>query len=265
MDRIWKSGLMAGAIGDTFIVLSLVVLGNIFTIFKEQNALFALLVLLSSLLAFAVAGLSSGILVSPYARNDMESFKSGLVSGAIVASLLVLFIASMIVLDPRFIMVGPPAGAWSVALGISVMAIVLLSLVALAGMISMVYTSYGRLKGRESAETHAGDEELGDLKALYDDLWKDARTLVADMNRSIQMYLFAGLLMLVLGLITLCYAAVSLQRIYSGSPTPADYAAAIGETFGGLLMVIVGPLLIRWYYRLKSRYAHLASIEKGDV
>jgi hypothetical protein len=267
MDRIWKSGLMAGAVGDIFILLCLVVLGELFTIFKGQDTLFSLLVIITCMAAFAIAGLSSGMFVMPFARAEMESFKSGFISGAGVALLIIVFIAGMIVLDPGFIAVAPLAGTGLFVLSFIVMAIILFALAALSGMVSMVYTSYRRLKeqGHEAPAAPGDEEGLDDLRSLYDDLWKDARTLAVDMNRSIQMYLLAGLLMLVFGIIILSYAAVSLQRIYTGSAGATDYAAAIGETIGGVLMVIVGPVLIRWYYRLKSRYARLSSIEKGDV
>jgi hypothetical protein len=261
MDRIWKSGIMAGAVGALFILLGLVVLGSWFKVFTEQNSLFLLLLLLSNLLAFVVAGLASGILVSPYARDEMESLTSGMVAGCIVAIFPIFFIAVMAALGTPFISTGPSA-----ILGLFALAIILISLVALAGMLSLVYTSVDRLRKqrRESASARIEDGELNDLKALYDDLWKDARTLVTDMNRSIQMYLLAGFLMLVYGFVILAYAAAGWQRIYSGSPELADYAAAIGETIGGAILIIVGPLWIRWYYKLKSRYARLALIEKGE-
>jgi hypothetical protein len=261
MDRIWKSGIMAGAVGALFILLGLVILGSWFKVFAEQNSLFLLLLLLSNLLAFVLAGLSSGILVSPYARNEMESLKSGMIAGCIVALFPVIFIVIMTALGTPFISIEPSA-----ILGFLALAIILVSLVALSGMLSLVYTSIDRLRkqSRNAASSHVEDNELSDLRSLYDDLWKDARTLVTDMNRSIQMYLLAGFLMLVYGFVILAYAAAGWQRIYSGSPDMADYAAAIGETIGGAILIIVGPLLIRWYYKLKSRYARLALIEKGE-
>jgi hypothetical protein len=35
------------------------------------------------------------------------------------------------------------------------------------------------------------DNELAELKELYDELWNDGRTMIKDMNRSIYVYLFA--------------------------------------------------------------------------
>ncbi len=73
MDNIWKSGITAGVIGAVITLAGLVVLGSWFKVFTEQTARFLLLLLLTNLLAFVVAGLISGILVSPYARNLNES------------------------------------------------------------------------------------------------------------------------------------------------------------------------------------------------
>ncbi len=262
MDRIWKSGIMAGAAGALSILLGLVVLGSWFKVFTEQNSLFLLLLLLSNLLAFVVAGLASGMLVSPYARKETDPLTSGIVAGCIVALFPLSLVAVTTLLGTPFISLEPSA-----VLGFFALAIIVVSLVALSGMLSLVYVSVDRLRrpGRAAASARVADDELDDLKTLYDDLWKDARTLVADMNRSIRMYLLAGFLMLVYGFVILAYAAAGWQRIYSGSPEIADYAAAIGETIGGAILIVVGPLLIYWYYKLKSRYARLASIEKGDV
>ncbi len=262
MDRIWKSGIIAGVVGALFILLGLVILGSWFKVFAAQNSLFLILLLLSNLLAFVVAGLASGVLVSPYIRSEMDPLKSGLIAGCLVAFFPVSIIIIAAALGTPFISIEPSA-----ILGIFALAIILVSLVALAGMCSLVYASIDRLRkqNRIAATSPIPDEELNDLRSLYDDLWKDARTLVADMNRSIQMYLLAGFLMLVYGFVILAYAAAGWQRIYSGSPDMADYAAAIGETIGGAILIIVGPLLIRWYYKLKARYAKLTSIEKGAV
>lgn len=218
------------------------------------------LLILSYLLAFVVAGLASGALFAPYARNEMDPLTAGMVAGGIVAIFSILSVIALAVFDKKLVIVGPPA-----ILGAVILMIIIISLVALAGMCSLVYTSVNRLRKQSRAADYTTDGELDDLKTLYDGLWKDARTLAADMNRSIKLYLLAGLLMLVYGFVILAYAAASWQRILSGSPDMADYAAAAGETIGGAILIIVGPLLIRWYYKLKARYARLTSMEKGAV
>lgn len=259
MDRLWKSGIMAGLAGAVITLLNLIVLGSWFKVLTEQTAVFLLLLLLANLLAFLVAGFAAGILVSPYARNEMDALKTGMIAGSIVACFPALMIVVLIMAG--FFKFETSILAWAALLAFLVFASILLSQVALAGLISMVYTNYARKKDSAVPAEEGG---LEDLRALYEDLWKDARTLATDMGRSIWLYLFSGIFTLVYGIVILAYAVASWQHILAGSRELADYAAAVGETIGGVIQVIVGPLLIRWYLKLKSRYARLASMGKGD-
>jgi len=43
-----------------------------------------------------------------------------------------------------------------------------------------------------------GNEELAELKTLYDDLWRDARTMIRELNRSITSIFLFGVTMLAL-------------------------------------------------------------------
>lgn len=251
---------MAGVIGAIITLVNLIVLGSWFKVLTEQTAIFLLLLLLANLAAFLVAGLAAGILVSPYARNEMEALKTGMIAGGIVACFPALLIAVMLMAG--FFTFEASVLAWAAFLAFLVFVSIMISQVALAGLVSLVYTYYAKRKQGTAAPAEEGG--LESLKALYDDLWKDARTLMSDMNRSIQLYLYTGLFTLIYGFVILAYAVASWQHIFAGSRDLADYAAAIGETIGGVIQLIVGPLLIRWYFKLKSRYARLASVEKGD-
>ncbi|BAI62111.1 hypothetical protein MCP_2039 [Methanocella paludicola SANAE] len=263
MDRLWRSGIIAGVIGAVIALLGLVIIGAWFKVLTEQNIIFLAMWLSANALAFIAAGLAAGILVSPYARDEMEALEAGIIAGIIVAVVPIMFIAVMIALGSPFIQVEPSAVMLAMVFGGLFLLTLSVAQVALAGLVSTLYCVYTWKK--QISKATAGDEErLGDLKALYDDLWADARTLVADMNRSILLYLFAGLFTLIYGFVILGYAAASWQYIFSGSPDLADYATAIGETVGGIAQVVVGPLLIWWYFKLKSRYAKLSALEKGD-
>jgi hypothetical protein len=254
---------MAGVIGAVIALLGLVVIGAWFKVLTEQNIIFLATWLSANALAFIMAGLAAGILVSPYARNEMEALETGIIAGAIVAVIPIVFIAGMAALGAPLVQVEPSAMMIALIFGGMFLLSVLVAQVALAGLVSILYCGY--IWKKQIRKATAGDEErLGDLKALYDDLWADARTLAADMNRSILLYLFAGLFTLIYGFVILGYAMASWQHIFYGSPGLADYATAIGETIGGIAQIIVGPLLIWWYFKLKSRYAKLAALEKGD-
>ena len=265
MDRILKSGMTAGVIGALITLMNLIVLG--FGLKIGQDTTFLLVLLSANVLAFVVAGLVAGMLVYPYASGKAESLKTGLIAGGVVAYVPIVVICIFVFLNTFIAVVFStrPVDAMSAFLGGVALIFCMIAQAALSGLVSLGYTSYAGWRGQSAVPDADNDSGLEDLKSLYDDLWKDARTLANDMYRSIQLYLLAGVFTLIYGFVILAYALVSWQRIYSGSTDIADYAAAIGETIGGVIQIIVGPLLIRWYFKLKSRYVTLASIKKGDV
>ncbi len=266
MDRILKSGIIAGLIGASITLMNLIIL---VIGMKNQSTMFLLVLLLANVLAFIVAGLVAGMLVFPYAPGKTESLKTGLIAGGVVAYVPIVIICIFVFLNTIIAVIFSthPVDVMSTFLGGLALIFCMIAQAALSGLVSLGYTSYTGRRKRSDTAAPATDEDSGleDLKTLYDDLWKDAGTLANDMYRSIQLYLLAGVFTLIYGFVILAYALVSWQRIYTGSTEIADYSAAIGETIGGVIQIVVGPLLIRWYFKLKSRYASLASIEKGDV
>jgi len=107
------------------------------------------------------------------------------------------------------------------------------------------------------------DEELPQLKALYDELWSDARTMIKDMNKSIFVYLFAGFLTLVFSTIMIGTAISNWNKILSGSASTLTYFYVTAETFGSVAYVIFGITLLYWYRKLKNRYSKLIKMEKS--
>jgi hypothetical protein len=106
------------------------------------------------------------------------------------------------------------------------------------------------------------DEELPELKELYDGLWSDARTMIKDMRRSIHIYLFAGFITLVFSVIMIGTAISDWNKILSGNASTLTYLYAIAGTLGSVLYVPFGVVLIYWYNKLKNRYAKLIQLEK---
>lgn len=106
------------------------------------------------------------------------------------------------------------------------------------------------------------DNELPELKALYDELWRDARTMIKDMKRSIYVYLFTGFITLVFSVIIIGTAISDWSKILSGSASTLTYFYAIIETPGAVFYVAFGVLLLYWYNKLKNRYAKLIQLEE---
>jgi hypothetical protein len=106
------------------------------------------------------------------------------------------------------------------------------------------------------------DKELPELKALYDELWSDARTMIKDMNRSIYVYLFAGFITLVFSVIIIGTAISDWNKILSGSASSLTYFYAIVGTPGAVFYVAVGVFLLYSYSKLKNRYSRLIRLER---
>jgi len=106
------------------------------------------------------------------------------------------------------------------------------------------------------------DKELPQLKALYDELWSDARTMIKDMKKSIFVYLFTGFITLVFSAIMIGTAISDWNKILSGGASTLTYFYAIVETPGAAFYVAFGVILLYWHNKLKNRYSKLIKMEK---
>jgi len=107
------------------------------------------------------------------------------------------------------------------------------------------------------------DEELPELKAVYDELWSDARTLIKDMKRSIFIYPFTGFITLVLSAIMIGTAISDWNKILTGNIGTFTYLYAVVGTLGSVIYPAFGVYLLYWYNKLKNRYARLIQLEKN--
>ena len=106
------------------------------------------------------------------------------------------------------------------------------------------------------------DKELAQLKVLYDELWTDAKSMIKDMNRSISIYFFAGLIALAFSIVIFGIAVSDLTKILSNGASSLTYFYVIFEVPGATLMIIFGVTLLYWYRKLKKRYSKLIEMEK---
>ncbi|HMK46216.1 MAG TPA: hypothetical protein VK436_06285 [Methanocella sp.] len=263
MNNIWKNGITSGALGCAVTLLNFIVAGVFFGNFTASFTVFMLCLLAANTLAFIVAGLHAGLLASRHTIRAIDSLKVGLIAGSIVGYLplflLLLFAARELYTFPTQATIPMPP----IASGL-ILLLILLIQIAMTGLISFIYASY--LSNRKQPSTvmlaDRDEDELIELKATYDDLWKDARVLATDLDNSILLYLIVGLFAVIGGFIIATYALASWLHISDGSADLTNSAAAIGETIGSVVLLIAGPLLIKWYFRLKSRYSSLARFER---
>lgn len=110
------------------------------------------------------------------------------------------------------------------------------------------------------------EKELPQLRAVYDELWSNARTMIKDMRRSIFVYLFTGFITLAFSVIMIGTAISDWSKILSGGASTLTYFYAIVETPGAVFYVAFGVFLLYWYNKLRKRYSKLVEIEKqlGD-
>jgi len=52
------------------------------------------------------------------------------------------------------------------------------------------------------------------------------------------------------------------SRIASGSTSALDFFYLAATAFGSIISAIAGVMTLRWYYKLKNRYAKLIQLEK---
>ncbi|TRO47586.1 hypothetical protein E2P65_04175 [Candidatus Bathyarchaeota archaeon] len=106
------------------------------------------------------------------------------------------------------------------------------------------------------------NDELAQLKVVYDELWRDARTMVKDMNRSIRSVYLSGFFMLMMA----CMQALSAHQLYmkilGGSTRWLDQFYLYSISLGVVVMVAGGIYTLLSYYELKNRYARLTELEK---
>ncbi len=106
------------------------------------------------------------------------------------------------------------------------------------------------------------NKELAQLKTVYDELWSDAKTMIKDMNRSITMVFLFGVTMFAFFFIEMGTIIEMYSKIASGSARALDYFYLVATAFGSVVALVAGVMMLRWYYKLKNRYAKLIQLEK---
>jgi hypothetical protein len=111
------------------------------------------------------------------------------------------------------------------------------------------------MKGMENGE-------LAQLKAVYDELWRDAKTMVRDMNRSIKAVYLSGFFMLLTAVMQALSAHQVYMKILGGSTRWLDQFYLYSISLGVVVMMVGGFWTLRSYNELKNRYARLSELEK---
>ncbi len=107
------------------------------------------------------------------------------------------------------------------------------------------------------------NKELDELKALYEELWHDGKRLVKDMKKSIEMYLFAGIVTLMVALFGLVAILPYISLVFQGNASIFGLSFVIIELVLMIVIAAFGVKLVGWYRRLRQRYAKLFDMERN--
>ncbi len=111
------------------------------------------------------------------------------------------------------------------------------------------------------------EEKLPELTTLYDELWRDARTLVKDLNQNIRAVSLLGVLCFFMALFELSVVTSDYDKVVAGTARwPLDYVYLGGGVVGVVAFIVIGVAILMWHSKLRQRYKRLIDIEKklGD-
>jgi hypothetical protein len=107
------------------------------------------------------------------------------------------------------------------------------------------------------------DKKLEDLKSIYDELWLDAKTLVKDMRKSVYIYLYAGLVTLVVAIASVIGVLPFYLTLLINNGNLLTWAFVIFEIVATVIVISFGIQFLFWFKTLKRRYSRLIEMEKN--
>ena len=106
------------------------------------------------------------------------------------------------------------------------------------------------------------NDDLTQLKTIYDELWRDAKTMIKDVAQSIKAVSTMGSMMFVIAVLLSLSAHQTYMTIIGGSTRTLDYFYLIAESLGAVIMIVAGIWSVRWYNKLTTRYRRIIELEK---
>ena len=101
------------------------------------------------------------------------------------------------------------------------------------------------------------DDEMSNLKDLYDELWDDAKSLIKDMTGSISLYKYSGLLLLGLAIYPI-YSLFNIAFVFqTWFPIDLFILPILSDLLAIVILTFFGLKLLRTYLKLKKRYSKL--------
>ena len=109
---------------------------------------------------------------------------------------------------------------------------------------------------------NTNEEELIQLKELYDELWHDAKSLIKDMKKSIGVCLYSAIMTFTVLILCISYSVMYCLALLSGETNALYYVGVIVEPLGCVILLVFGVKLLQWYVMFKRRYSKLIELER---
>jgi len=251
--RMIKSGIIGGVTGVALLIINILIL--MYLAQNDTNSIYVYFATALTLLATGVIpGTIAGLLASRGVTNKKDAVTQGIIAGSIAVFAIIIYMAIYIVTKgssgfPYFLSI-----IWSFMLFITISVV----LACVCSVLAVFFTSniYWSIPSLNS------ERDPDDLRRAYDEMWAEARNLIVDINRSIRIYLFAGVVITLCGITILANGEDRMNSASVTGLTQLGYIEAMCETAGGLILLALGPYLLYWYRKLKKRYSRLMQMEK---
>ena len=104
--------------------------------------------------------------------------------------------------------------------------------------------------------------DLPELKAIYDELWVDAKALAKDMKLSIINTLYAAYATMIILLTSILSASPHFYLIATGNFNALSIFTVVFLAIGAVILSVIAHRLFRMHYKLKEKYSKLIAL--GD-
>jgi hypothetical protein len=103
--------------------------------------------------------------------------------------------------------------------------------------------------------------DLSELKAVYDELWTDAKSLAKDLKRSISLTLFSAYASLIIAFTSLANATPFFVKVATGNFDILSIGVVIFEIIGVSIVLYFALRLFKLHSKLEKKYSKLLKLE----
>jgi Na+/H+-translocating membrane pyrophosphatase len=106
--------------------------------------------------------------------------------------------------------------------------------------------------------------DLPELKAVYDELWADAKSFAGDLKRSISMTLFSAYASLIIAFTSLGNSIPFFVKVATGNFDILSIVVVSVEIIGVSIVFVFSRRLFKLHSRLEKKYSKLIKLEMHE-